>query len=366
MGQLKNIRKKFPVLSKGIYANTAAAGPMHENLFDWRQEHELDLLMGGSKHFFSGLRAIDYSRTRIAEFFGCSVDQLALVPNFSLGMNLLVQMLPKNKNVLLVEEDYPSVNWPFERHDFKLERIGVGQFLEDEIHTAIKEKKINILALSLVQWLSGILLDLDFLKRLKKDNPDLTIIADGTQFCGMFPFEFKNSGIDVLLSSGYKWMLAGYGNGFMLFQEGFMKEHTPTVIGFNSADGNIDQKENILFCKYFEPGHLDSLAMGSFGVSIDFLNEIGMDKINEQNKKLSEHFTTRFLELGLLSEWVGARNKHSTIFNVKADNAMYARLKENGVLGAQRGGGIRFSFNFYNSQEELDFIANLFKDYPKP
>lgn len=363
MHQFKNIRKKFPILSKGIYFNTAAAGPIHENLFEWRQEHTSDLLMGGSSHFFSGLKAIEHSRTKLAEFFGCDTGQLALVPNFSLGMNLLLNMLPKNQKVLLVDEDYPSVNWPFEQNGFDITRIHVGQFLEEEIQTKVKDKNIDILAISLVQWLSGVLLDLDFVKKLKRDNPNLIIIADGTQFCGMYPFQFQNSGIDVLLASGYKWMLAGYGNGFMIFDEEFMKAYSPKSIGFGSAEGNIDKKDQISFCKFFEPGHLDALAFGSLGISIDFLNEIGMHKINKQNEILSEYFKTCFLELGLLPDWVTERNKHSTIVNIKANDGAYKKLKEKGVLVAQRGEGLRFSFNFYNSKEEIDFIASFFKDY---
>ena len=39
------------------------------------------------------------------------------------------------------------------------------------------------------------------------------MIGDGTQFLGAHAFHFNTSPFDVLAASGYKWLLAGFGNG---------------------------------------------------------------------------------------------------------------------------------------------------------
>ena len=46
---MQNLRKKFPVLNQCIYANTASAGLLSEDLMEWRQGHDLDFLIGGSE-----------------------------------------------------------------------------------------------------------------------------------------------------------------------------------------------------------------------------------------------------------------------------------------------------------------------------
>jgi len=148
---------------------------------------------------------------------------------------------PKAK-VLLLENDYPSVNWPFESRDFDVSYVRIDADVEHRIQETIVTKNIEVLALSLVQWLDGFLMDIDFLKELKKDYPNLIIIADGTQFCGTRNFDFTASGIDVLGASAYKWLLAGYGNGFMLFSDSVQERFAVRSIGFNAANGEVDKK----------------------------------------------------------------------------------------------------------------------------
>src|SRR5690606_34964378 len=115
---------------------------------------------------------------------------------------------------LLLKEDYPSLNWPFETRGFPREYVEIDENLEEKIRDRVKGGKIDVLALSLVQWVNGVMIDLEFLRQLKEEFPQLLILADGTQYLGMEEFDFGASGIDILGASAYKWLLAGYGNGF--------------------------------------------------------------------------------------------------------------------------------------------------------
>ncbi|MDF4223285.1 aminotransferase class V-fold PLP-dependent enzyme [Maribacter sp. M208] len=359
---MEKIRKEFPVLRKGIYANTAVYGLLYDSLLDWRQEHDLDFLIDGSDMRERSLKVISETRSAIGKFFNCKRDNVALVTNFSSGLNILLEGLDANKRVLLVNDDYPSLNWSFENRGFDVSYVSMAVDLEERINEAVVGGHIDVLALSLVQWMDGFAIDLEFLKKLKKENPDLIIIVDGTQFCGSANFDFENSGIDVLGASAYKWLLAGYGNGFMLFSDQVKNCFSINNIGFNAADGDYDKKNNIRFAKKFEPGHLSSLTFGSLKYSIDFFERIGMDKITAHNHKLSKKAKTEFEKMGLLSERIVQRKEHSTIFNIKADEATFQKLKDNDVFCAQRGEGVRLSFHFYNTEAEIDAIVNILKN----
>src|SRR5690606_27445773 len=124
-------------------------------------------------------------------------ENVGLVPNFSLGLNQLLEGLDKKHNVLLLRGDYPSVNWPFESRGFAISYVDIDQNLEENILNQVKADNISVLALSLVQWVNGVKVDLNFLRQLKNEHPDLIIIADGTQFCGTAEFDFEISGIDL-------------------------------------------------------------------------------------------------------------------------------------------------------------------------
>ena len=359
---MENTRKHFPVLSHSIYVNTASAGLLNDDLMEWRQEHDLDYLIGGSNMKTKAMHhGISKVRKTVAEFFGAKIDNTALVPNFSLGLNMLLEGLGLEHRILLVQNDYPSVNWPFECRDFKISYAALDANLEDNILEKIRSEEISVLALSLVQWVNGIKIDIDFLKALKKEYPNLIIIADGTQFCGTTDFNFEASGIDVLGASGYKWLLGGYGNGFFLFKDGIKNSFSLHTIGFNAANINLKGRDDIRFAKHFEPGHLDTLNFGSLKFSLDYLESLGKATIENYLKKLSEKAKMEFTALQLLDDAIVARKSHSTIFNIKGDDALFQKLKDNNVVCSQRGDGIRLSFHLYNTEKDIDVIVKILK-----
>ncbi|MGB6150708.1 MAG: aminotransferase class V-fold PLP-dependent enzyme [Pricia sp.] len=360
---MENTRKHFPVLSQYIYANTASAGLLNDDLMEWRQEHDLDYLIGGSRmKTKSMLNDIPKVRKTVADFFGAAVENTALTPNFSLGLNLLLEGLDRKHKVLLVQNDYPSVNWPFERRDFNISYAALDANLESNIQEKIESENISVLALSLVQWISGIKIDMDFLKNLKKRYPNLIIIADGTQFCGTTDFNFQDSGIDILGASGYKWLLGGYGNGFFLLNEDVKNSVSLKATGFNAAEANLNGRDDIRLAKQLEPGHLDTLNFGSLKFSMEYLLSLGKSNIEHQLKKLSGKAKKEFTELGLLEDAVTSRNSHSTIFNIKGGDALFQKLTDNSVICSRRGEGIRFSFHFYNTEKDIDAIVQLLKN----
>lgn len=355
------IRKQFPALKNCIYTNTATSGLLYENLLEWRQNHDLDFLIGGSEMRFESYQIIDDARSTVAKFLGGTADEVALVPNFSIGFNFLMEGLPKNSNVMLLATDYPSVNWPVEERGFNIHYAKIDANLEANIREVIQNKKIDVFIFSIVQWVNGILIDLDFIRTLKSEFNDLLIVADGTQFCGMYDFDFPKSGIDVFGASAYKWLLAGYGNGFFMVRESAQDFFSIKSIGSGSVEGNPAKRHQIPFYKYLEPGHLDSLNFGSLKFSMNFLNNIGMQEIHRHNLSLSKMAKDGLQELGLLADDLATRKWHSTIFNIKDDGALFEKLTQNNVVCAQRGDGIRLSFHFYNVVDEVVKILGILK-----
>ena len=359
---MEKTREQFPILDKCIYVNTAAAGLLSTDLALWRQQHDQAYLIGGSTMKTKAMKTeIPEIRETVANFFRCKTDNVALVPNFSLGFNILLEGLKHNNKVLLLENDYPSVNWPFEYRGFEVFYAKVDEDLEDSILEQVKNNDISILALSLVQWVNGIRIDLDFLKSLKSEFPQLIIIADGTQFLGTTDFNFEDSAIDILGASSYKWLLGGYGNGLMLFKDAVKEKFSVKGMGFNSADTDASGKDTIRFAKHFEPGHLDTLNFGSLRFSLNYLNRLGKDAIELHLKKLSDKAKKEFTNLGLLEKSVVNRKAHSSVFNIKGDNELFTILTNNHVICSQRGGGIRLSFHFYNTENDIEEIVRILK-----
>jgi selenocysteine lyase/cysteine desulfurase len=360
----EKIRAHFPVANHSLYANTAAIGLLSDDLLEWRQEHDLDFLIGGSQMKMESFQMISDAKETVGQFLGCKRDRVALVPNFSLALNMVLEGMPKEYRVLLLQTDYPSVNWPFESRGFPISYAKLDEDLEEHIEAKLSVGNIQVFAFSLVQWQNGIKIDLNFIKQLREKYPELLMIADGTQFCGAFNIDFDSSGLDMLGASGYKWLLAGTGNGFMLFSERTSDHLSLKTTGFNAVNGQLDSTGPIRLAKHLEPGHLDSLCFGSLQFSIKKLMEWNMEKIEAHNRGLIRKAMDAFGNLGLLSDAIRNRKDHGTILNIRGDDALYAYLEEENVSCSQRGGGIRLSFHLYNTEEEIDAIVKILKSAP--
>lgn len=354
-----DFKKEFPVLESYTYFNTASCGLISQSLVAWRQEHDANLLRGGSVFRDLHKPHIESIRASAARFFKASKNEIGLIPNFSFGFNTLLDGLPSDLRVLLLKSDYPSINWAVENRDFDVCYADIDENLEGNIEIAVQEYKPDVIAFSLVQYITGIKIDLEFVKRLKAYHPNLIIIGDGTQFLGTSDFNFSESGLDVLIASCYKWLLGGYGNAIIMVKEDTQKRISPKAIGFNSCDAVYSRRDDITFVKRFEPGHQDTLNYGSLQKSLEMLEKIGMNVIEEKINLLASEAKKRFEELDLLNDAVVKREQHSSIFNIRARNGLFQKLKENNIICSERGKGIRVSFHFYNSLEDLDKLIEV-------
>ncbi len=356
---MEELNSQFPSLSTATYLNTAANGIVPRSVIEWRRQHDRDLMEQASTFRMHAKEHIDSVRNTVSRYFGAKPNETALVPNFSLGLNMVLEGLPSGQKILLLKDDYPSVTWPVETRDFNICYAEIDEKLEDKIEAAISKHRPDIFIFSIVQWLSGIKIDLEFVKQLKADNPNLLLIADGTQYLGTESFNFQESGIDILGTSGYKWLTAGFGNGFIMIREEAQKRIFPRAIGFNSAESFSSEATDTHFMKHFEPGHQDTLSFGSLEQSILFVESMGKEMVSNQIKSLSDMAKLRFSEMGLLSNNTLLRESHSSIFNLKGDGAMFKKLIANNVICSPRGGGIRVSFHYYNSKADLDRLVEV-------
>ena len=355
MNDFEGFRSQFPALKEKTYLNTAAWGLLHPEVHQWRQAHDNGFLQRGSAYKMEAAEILDKTRRRIAESFNASEHQVALAPNFSLGLNLLLEGLPPGSRILIPEDEYPSLSWPFESRDFRLTRVSLGPGLETRILDALGRERIDVLAVSLVQWVSGQLLEPDFLKALRVDFPDLLIIADATQYVGAFRFDFHGSGIDVLGVSGYKWLLGGNGNGFLVLRDGLESMLSVKSVGFNSTGHQPGDWQDAPLARRLEPGHLDVASFGSLYASLGVLQELGLDRIDRYSRTQSARVGEALAELGY---WSGS-GRHSTIFNIPERDGLYQRLTDHGIVCARRGDGIRLSFHCYNSEGDLERLQKL-------
>jgi len=352
------IQDQFPPLKNSTYLNTPTSCLLAQEVLDWRRKHDEAFYQKGFSFrdgFEDFLKGVKQS---LADFFRADSSNTFLIPNFSFGFNTLLQGLAPSERFLLLQEDYPSVNYPVERNDFTYSYVQVSESLEDDILEKIKAFKPTVFAFSLVQYISGIKLDFEFIKRLKAQYPDILLLADGTQFCGTAAFDFSASGLDVLASSGYKWMMAGYGNGFLFLNEQ-IKSRLFSQAKKQQTLSESFLREKGLFSLCFEPGHQDTLVYGTLQQSVNLLTKIGVQTIEKTICDLSIQAKEAFAARGLLAEKVLKRKQHSSIFNLAISETSYQHLQEEGIVCVRRGKGVRVGFHFFNTEHDLTKLLQV-------
>lgn len=352
----------FPQTKNQIYLNTPACGLISKNVLEQKQRDNQLFFEQGSLFLKDEDDVALQTKLKISKIFNADVDRIGLTSNFSLAFNAILDALNPSITFLCLKEEYPSVTLPIESRGFNLKSIPISSGIENDIYQSVKIYKPDILALSKVQYLSGIHLETSFFQKLKKDFPNIKILVDATQYLGTEDFDFKQSGIDLLISSGYKWLNAGLGVAIVMMSNELYQDLNPKQVGSNSVQNKI--KKTFKPMGFLEPGHYDMLPIKSLQSALSLhYEEIGIDKISQHHKSLSRDAFEIFKSRKLLDGHVSKREQHSSIFNLNISQDKFQDFEKANIILSKRGQGLRIGFHYHNTIDDLnrflDFIKTL-------
>jgi selenocysteine lyase/cysteine desulfurase len=353
-----DFKEEFPVLKNCTYLNTASSGILSRSMVNWRRDHDAAFEDQGSGFRLNQASFIQEVRSNVSHFFNAQNHQVFLVPNCSIAFHVFLDGLDRKHRFLLLESDYPSINYPVTSRGFAFRQVPIDTDTEARIIDMVKTFGATVLALSLVQYTNGVKINPAFFNQLKALYPDLIIVVDGTQFCGTERFDLRNIGIDVFFSSGYKWLLSGYGNGFLMLNanaEALL--YQDRKVFKLPAERFLSDKSLLALC--FEPGHLDTLNFGTLNQSILFMQKIGMEVIENKIKVLADQARLEFVSRSLLDSQISDRLIYSPIFNLLVTDVLYQKLLDSNISCLSRGSGVRVAFHFYNTEADLEHLLNV-------
>jgi selenocysteine lyase/cysteine desulfurase len=304
-------------------------------------------------------------RETIASFLNVPAKNIAMIPNFSWAINGIVQSLNGTEKVLLYKSDYPSFLEPFRINKFDITWVDApdGFHIDiDFIKDCIKDKKVDIVALSHVQWGSGYKLDLKEIGDLCKEH-DVLFIVDATQSIGAHALDLSELNIDVFVSSNYKWMNAGFGTGELYMADSFLEKYIPVVGGHNSykmIDGTMQYIPSV---QSYEPGHPNMFGLTVLESAIKHKMELGVAQIQAHNSRLCQLFLEgiKDLSLSILGDYT--TKYRSSIVILKDENGLGDWIKQHNIVLTHRNGLLRVSMHYYNTEEDVMAILNCLKQF---
>ena len=345
------MRNHFPILEKCLYFNTAYTAPLSSTLSKWRLADEMAYEEKGD--LYKNEIEKDYLQTAtnaLARFVDAEVESTFITGNFSSAFQNFLIHLPRNFRFLVLEDEYPSLTGIVEDLGFDLNALPLSSNIEETVWEALHKAPYEVLALSAIQYTSGLFFDMTWLEKIKKAFPDLMILIDGTQFLGAELFSLNESPVDAIFGSSYKWLLAGYGTGYAAIKMSLLSQLGLSVNKLAAA---------------YDRGQLSVKAVGCLGFSLNQIMAADFPALIRQKRALADQMFEGLKKRGLLSDDVVLRKRHSSIYNLQITEEIYQGLLAKNVRCIKRGNGVRVAVHYYNNQQDINAFLQIIDDLLK-
>jgi selenocysteine lyase/cysteine desulfurase len=231
----------------------------------------------------------------------------------------------------------------------------------------VRDPRVRVLAVSLVQFGSGYAVDLARVSRACRDS-GTWLVLDAIQGIGQMPVDVRETPVDVLACGGQKWLLSPWGSGFVYVRRAMFDLLPPADVGWMAYDGTDDLNRLTDYgdvlrsnARRYELVTLPYQDIAGFVASVSMLLDIGVPAVRDH---LAEIRTP-------LVDWAASRGVpvSSPVDSVHASGIVclelpdapraYAALRRAGIVTSLREGSIRVSPHLYNTEDELRRVGEV-------
>jgi cysteine desulfurase/selenocysteine lyase len=356
----ERVRADFPVASHTAYLNSAAAGPIPRSAMDAASGFYRQITNEGDSRWEEWLERREIVRKAVAAFINAEPDEIAFTTNTSSGMNVIVDALADRGEVISCDLEFPvtTITWLHRGTRVNLIHPINGELEIEQIRRAMSDKTA-VISVSHVQYSKGFRLDLE---ALGKDKGGHALVVNASQSAGVLPIDVKRMRIDALCATGHKWMLSGYGSGFVYLSRALLDNTRARAIGWLSvedpyADLNDRVRPRADAAARTELGSPHFAGIFSLGAAVEYLSGIGAQSIEERALELNRRLTSRLLEKGwkVLSPLRNEANRSAeTLVAVERPRRAVAHLARQGVAVTEKPEGIRVATHIFNNESDIE------------
>lgn len=361
-----DIRQHFPVTLNSTYLNTAAAGPLAVETMRAATAYYEQMMNDGDTHWDEWLAKREEVRARVAAFINAEPDEIGFTTNTSSGMNLIIDALEHHGEVISDELEFPvsTIPWMYRRIPVHFVKAVDGVLRTDDLRAAMNTRT-GILSVSHVQFSNGFRSNLDELGSIKGGH---ALVVNAAQSAGVFEIDVKRSGIDALCATGHKWMLSGYGSGFVYISRDLLARSRPHSIGWLSVQDPYGDRNDEVHLRHdmgarAELGCPHFAGIYSLGASVEFMQSVGTANIQRRALELNRRLTDGLAENGIkvLSPLATEEYRSAeTLVEVDDPEFVVRSLADKRIEVTKKPQGIRVATDFFNNEEDVDrLVAEL-------
>ncbi|TDJ04777.1 MAG: cysteine desulfurase [Deltaproteobacteria bacterium] len=396
------IRSDFPIFSRKvngkplIYLDNAATSQKPRRVIDGLKSY----YENNNSNIHRGVHTLSYESTvmyedahkKVAGFIGASDwKEIVFTRNATESLNLIayswgLHNLDKGDEVLISIMEHHSniVPWQMlcQARGIVLKFIDVDEKgnLDLESFERLLTDKTRVVSIIHVSNVLGVVNPINYISKKTREQGAILII-DAAQSVPHINLNVKELDCDFLVASGHK-MLGPTGIGFLYGKKALLESMEPFLFGGDMISTVTKEKStwNELPWKY-EAGTPNIAGGIGLGLAIDYLENIGLEQIEEHESELLDYTLNNLKQLPWLEIYTPLEGQRVGVvsFNVKGvhPHDVAGVMDEDGI--AVRSGhhctqplmnrlnieyALRASFYLYNTKEEIDqFLISLKRAY---
>jgi len=365
--------------------NTGSFGPLPRVVFErvtaLRQllaEEPMDFLLRQAPTLLWEARA------RLAQFLGAEPRRLIFTANVSASLNMVASALrlAAPGEILLTDHEYGAMHWCWERaavrqgltlRTFPLPVMAAApEEIVAAVTTALSDQT-RVLFFSHVLSPTGLVLPAREICAAARRRGVLTVI-DGAHAPAMVPLDLESLGCDFYGGNCHKWLLAPTGSGFLYLGKETKDRLQPLQVSWGWHHDRFDPDERDdcgstpRLRQYEFEGTRDPCPWLVVPAALDFQAELGWEAIRRRNQHLVTHLRVRLAQrpaLRLETPDHPALHGFMTAYRLPVGldaqslrRVLWERYRiETPIVDRPAGHLIRVSTHFYNTTEEIDYLA---------
>jgi len=372
------IKNEFSLGKNFFHFNTASLGPspniVLEKIFEAMR---LFAYLGTSKH-----NRVELTRTKIGKFLNADNELIAITRNSTEGMNIVANSLclKKGDEVILSKDEHIGGAAPWlalsKEMGIKIKLVELdysGNKNFENIENSIS-RKTKVVCISHVTCTTGMILPVKEIVELCKRRNIISCI-DGAQAVGMIPVDVKSINPDFYITCGHKWLFGPKGSGVLVMNRAFLTKNRPHFVGaYSDSKFDLGTKtiEYLNIASREEYGTRNIPHIIGLGTAVDFISDLGIERIAKRGRELSIRFTKGISNISGIEIFTPKNQEYYcslVTFKIKTkDNLQISRdlINKNGIrvrfIYENDIRGLRASFAIFNNEEEVDLLIAAIKD----
>ena len=318
------------------------------------------------------------TRVKLAKLFGCPrADRVAFTANVTEALNIAVNgLIGRGDHVITTDCEHNSVLRPLYRladeQGVEVSFVPADRQgnLDYDAFEALMRPHTRAIVCTHASNLTGNLTDLARVSAVAKAH-DVLLIVDAAQTAGAYPIDMTALGIDVLCFTGHKGLMGPQGTGGLCVREGLTLRHWK-VGGSGVQSYSRTHPTQMPTC--LEAGTLNGHGIAGLSAALDFIAEVGVDAIHDRETALMRRFYEGVKEVPGITVYGDFSRQRMAIVTLNIGDyesgaVSDALSEEYGIatrpgahcaprmhqaLGTVQQGAVRFSFSWFNTEQEID------------